>query len=58
MGQEIFKSDDVNDGWDGQLKGKAVPVGVYVYAVTYELYGNESQEGERFELQGTFVLVQ
>ncbi len=57
-GQEIFKSDDVNTGWDGNFNGKLCPVGVYVYSVIYELEGNQSKEGERYELKGSFVLVQ
>jgi gliding motility-associated-like protein len=33
-GQELFASDNVNGrGWDGNYKGQAMPMGVYVYIV-------------------------
>ncbi len=32
-GELIFESSDINKGWDGTFKGKAVPMGVYVYTV-------------------------
>ncbi len=32
-GELIFESSDINRGWDGTFKGKAVPMGVYVYIV-------------------------
>lgn len=57
-GQEIFKSSDFNTGWDGKMNGKLCPVGVYVYSVVYQLEGNQSKEGEKFELKGTVLLVQ
>ncbi|MBU2649531.1 MAG: gliding motility-associated C-terminal domain-containing protein [Bacteroidetes bacterium] len=56
-GQEVFKSEDVNKGWDGTINGKTAPVGTYVYLVTYQLEGNASKEGEKFEKKGSFVLV-
>ena len=56
-GQEIFQSTDMNEGWDGKINGKTAPLGVYVYLVTYQLEGNESKEGEKFEKKGSFVLV-
>lgn len=56
-GQEMFESKDINTGWDGEFNGKPCPAGVYVYSVTYELEGNASKSGERYELKGSFVLV-
>ena len=56
-GQEVFKSEDVSEGWDGTINGKIAPVGTYVYMVTYQLEGNASKEGEKFEKKGSFVLV-
>ncbi len=32
-GELIFESSDISKGWDGTFKGKAVPMGVYVYTV-------------------------
>ncbi|MCY7409885.1 MAG: choice-of-anchor L domain-containing protein [Chitinophagales bacterium] len=33
-GQMVFTTNDINAGWDGKFKGKAQPVGVYVYEVS------------------------
>lgn len=35
-GQEIFLSENINDGWDGTYMNKKCPMGVYVWRVTYE----------------------
>ncbi len=32
-GQEIFVSDNVNEGWDGKFKGKEEEIGAYVYYI-------------------------
>jgi gliding motility-associated-like protein len=34
-GALIFKSDNVNDKWDGTYQGEPVPPGMYVYMVQY-----------------------
>lgn len=35
FGELIFESNDIGTGWDGTYKGKASPMGVYVYKITY-----------------------
>jgi gliding motility-associated-like protein len=33
--QVIFETKDINEGWDGKIKGDIADLGVYVYQVTY-----------------------
>ncbi|MFC2101529.1 PKD domain-containing protein [Bacteroidota bacterium] len=51
-GETIFQTQDSFQGWDGTIKGKPAPLGVYVYTVTY---GNPS--GLTTFLKGTLTLV-
>lgn len=32
-GQEVFTTQDINDGWDGTFKGKAAEMGTYQYLI-------------------------
>tara|TARA_B100000795_G_scaffold269620_1_gene259609 strand:- start:6143 stop:8212 length:2070 start_codon:yes stop_codon:yes gene_type:complete len=41
-GQLIFKSNDINHGWDGTLNGRNVQIDVYVYKVWYGGVGTGS----------------
>ncbi len=34
-GQIVYESNDINEGWDGRIKGKPAEMGVYVYQVIY-----------------------
>ncbi len=41
-GELLFRSEDQNFGWDGTYKGKACPLGVYVWKIYYQdLMGKE-----------------
>ncbi|MBE0648510.1 MAG: gliding motility-associated C-terminal domain-containing protein [Bacteroidales bacterium] len=51
-GETIFETQDVFQGWNGTIKGRPAPLGVYVYTV---IYGNPS--GLTTFLKGTFTLV-
>ncbi|MCC6818805.1 MAG: gliding motility-associated C-terminal domain-containing protein, partial [Bacteroidia bacterium] len=52
-GEQVFFSDDVNQGWDGTFKGVLCPEGHYVYKVrALALDGVTS-----FNLEGVFVLL-
>ena len=35
-GELLFKTNDINQGWDGKYKGKPVEEGVYAYAINCE----------------------
>jgi len=35
MGRVVFSSNDINRGWDGTDAGEILPVGVYVYTLSY-----------------------
>lgn len=39
-GQEVFTSQDPRNPWDGTLKNRPLPPGVYLYEVEYEKKGN------------------
>lgn len=41
-GQLIFKSNDINKGWDGTYKNRLLPNGVYIYSFNYSYKPNES----------------
>ncbi len=30
-GQQVFETDNINEGWDGMINGKPAPIAVYVY---------------------------
>jgi gliding motility-associated-like protein len=34
-GQVVYTSKNINEGWDGNIKGNAAPMGVYVYTIKY-----------------------
>jgi gliding motility-associated-like protein len=41
-GRLMFKSQDINEGWDGTNKGQNCPSGVYTYIVSWEGVGYDS----------------
>jgi len=51
-GQEVFSTNNIDDGWDGKYNGSSQPMGVYVY--TIEAYTNK---GKRFYKQGNITLI-
>jgi large repetitive protein len=51
-GQQIEMITDKNRGWDGRYKGKAQPVGVYVYTLQAEL-----SDGRKVQLKGYIQLL-
>lgn len=52
LGIVLFRSDDINIGWDGYFNGKLVEEGAYVYKV-YGKFNN----GKRFDFIGNIVLL-
>lgn len=52
MGQKVFLSYSIDNGWDGTFKGEALPVGTYYYYLDYE-----SLNGLRYKLRGDLLLM-
>jgi len=40
-GQEVFKSNDIQDEWDGMINGKDSPSDTYIWVVKYTIFGLE-----------------
>ena len=51
-GTKVFKSSDIQQGWDGVFKGDVQPLDVYVYAVEYRFEGKMLKQ-----LSGNVTLV-
>jgi gliding motility-associated-like protein len=51
-GNRIYRSDDINQGWDGYWQGKVLPQGPYAYQVIVEDY-----LGHEHRLKGSIVLL-
>jgi gliding motility-associated-like protein len=53
-GELIFETSDIEQGWDGNHKGKLAPLGSYVYRIVYTAHstGTETQVKS-----GTIMLV-
>ncbi|MGC4038693.1 MAG: gliding motility-associated C-terminal domain-containing protein [Chitinophagaceae bacterium] len=52
-GNTVFESRDKNAYWDGTYRGKILPVGVYVYLLSY----TESGNSEIKKAKGTLLLI-
>jgi gliding motility-associated-like protein len=52
-GQEVFKTEDTEQGWDGTVGGKNQPVGVYMYTVHFRY----RLTGKSYSLNGTVALI-
>lgn len=51
-GEVVYETNNPNDGWDGTFKGKASPVGTYIYTINAK-----GLKGERLYRNGNFALV-
>ena len=51
-GEMMFISRDINIGWDGQLRGKLMPQGVYVCIIKYK-----DSQGNEHKQQGQVLLI-
>lgn len=51
-GQLIFHSDNRDQGWDGMFRGNQMPVGNYIYMLTYT-----DSKGQAMKQAGTLVMV-
>jgi gliding motility-associated-like protein len=51
-GENIFESDNVDEGWDGTARGKTVQIGVYVYVVNAT-----TTAGKVYNYQGKVTVI-
>ncbi len=51
-GQLIFKTDNIEDGWDGRLNNEILPVGVYIYSLSFQ-----NRQLEQLNSKGTVSLI-
>ena len=51
-GLQVFKTDKVDEGWDGTNHGKKQELGVYVYLIKFK-----TSKGEYLQFKGTVTLV-
>lgn len=51
-GALIFESVDIMQGWDGKIKGRPAPQGVYIYLAQYQL-----EEGKDKQQKGSLFLL-
>lgn len=52
-GQEVFRTTDPDEGWDGTYQGELAQMGVYTYKVRYR-----AEEGKLQEQRGMFTLIE
>ncbi len=51
-GQQLFVSNNQDDGWTGRYNGEIVPAGTYVYVIKFR-----NARGELVEKQGTVTVI-
>jgi gliding motility-associated-like protein len=52
LGQIVFKTSNINQGWDGTFKGLLQPIGAYVYVLEME-----GLSGKKINQKGTIILI-
>jgi len=52
-GEQVFRSDDINKGWDGKVNGNAAPGDLYTWKLSYRI-GVDGKETTR---NGTITIV-
>lgn len=51
-GDLIYRTDDINEGWDGNMNGKLVPEGMYAYFIAIR-----DGQGKLHERRGTLTML-
>ncbi len=51
-GDLVFRSNNINNGWDGTFRGKTLPQGVYLYTIRHKNKDNKEEK-----LQGQILLI-
>lgn len=54
-GEKVFEAKDSSQAWDGTCKGEPCPIGVYVWAVQYQI--TENGNTQAFTKQGNVTLI-
>jgi gliding motility-associated-like protein len=52
LGNQVFESNDINNGWDGNYKGQAAPEDAYGY-----YFIGECSQGEKITINGNVTLL-
>ncbi|MEP6700936.1 MAG: gliding motility-associated C-terminal domain-containing protein, partial [Bacteroidota bacterium] len=52
LGQKVFESTDINQGWDGRFKGVLQPMDVYAYTLDIEF-----TDGSKTTRKGDITLI-
>ncbi len=52
LGQQIFRTNDINEGWNGENNKELVPIGIYIYSIQIN-----NSEGKPISFKGTVALL-
>ena len=55
-GKKVFKTQDMQSGWDGKINGSQAAEGTYFYVIYYRLYGGP-QHGRKKSVTGEVTLL-
>lgn len=55
-GKEIFRTSDINQGWNGKINGQKASEGTYYYVLRFKKYGGK-QHNEQQTLSGIVTLL-
>ena len=56
-GEQIFRSTDINQGWDGKVNGRMVQIDVYIWKLSYS-ENLETGKTKKHEQLGTVVVIE
>jgi len=56
-GQLLFDTNDPNEGWDGTVNGKTVPVGTYVWRAVFSGYEVNGESSGEIKKSGTVTVI-
>ena len=52
-GQTVFSTNNLQQGWDGNLKGNPAELGVYFWALKYKIAGSDKE----YSMKGDVSLI-
>jgi len=56
-GALVFESNDIIQGWNGQIKNKLAPADTYVWVITYQPFSISNAHASTTRERGTVVLI-